>query len=244
MKSADASRGRDDISQFVVHLTRDDSKDFKDGGSSARDNFLRILKERFVGAFKAHCLFNPLLGEVDEAVKKRFHVACFTETPLNQIHLLVRRIAGRSVVFEPYGFCFRKQFLVEKGAQQAIYINSYVANNDLKSAAMSLYSRCKQNDFKDPEWRLLPFVNAMHEQYDFSWEREWRLRGPLKFKHSDLVCVILPDEGEDELKEYCAKKGLAAISPGWRYEDIVSELAKQQKATRKAWKTVLEQPTK
>lgn len=239
MNPSQASRDREDISQFVVHLTRDDQKDFSTGGATARKNFLRILRERRIGAFRAHCIFNPLLGKAPSDVQEKFRVACFTETPLNQLHLLARNIPGRSVILEPFGFCFRKSFLVEAGSQQAVYINSYGGNGWLKDSVMALYKRfVTTEELEEPEWRILPFLNAMHEKYDFSWEREWRVRGDLKFKLADLVCVILPNEGEEDLKAGFADAGIAAISPGWRYEDIVGELAKQQRATKAASKAI------
>jgi len=238
MNTSHALKGREDISQFVVHLTRDDRKDFE-GGALAEKNFWRIYKDKRIRGFQAHCLYNPLLAKVDSKISSKFNVACFTETPLNQLHRLVRAIPGRSVVFEPFGFCFKKQFLVEKGAQQAIYINSYGGNRWLKGSAMSLFNRCvKDGDLAEPDWRLLPFINAMHEKYDFSWEREWRVLGDLDFKRSDIVCVILPSEGHDDLKETFALAGIATISPGWTYEEIVAELASQQRATRDAVKAL------
>ena len=82
-------------------------------------------------------------------------------------------------------------------------------------------------------WRLLPFLNAMHERYDFSWEREWRVVQDFKFRLKDLVCVILPHKGEESLKEKFARYGLAVISPGWTYEQILTELACQQRTTRR-----------
>jgi hypothetical protein len=43
----------------------------------------------------------------------------------------------------------------------------------------------------------------------------------------------LPDDGDDEdIRERLAKAGIAAISPEWTYERIVSELAKQQRRTK------------
>lgn len=72
----------------------------------------------------------------------------------------------------------------------------------------------------------------MHEGYDFSWEREWRIRGDLRFSPRDIVCVILPAQGQDALKERMARSGIATISPGWTYEQIVAELAKQQRTVR------------
>jgi hypothetical protein len=87
-------------------------------------------------------------------------------------------------------------------------------------------------ELREPSWRILPFINAMHERYDFTWEREWRVLRGLNFKARDIVCVILPPETDKDLKELLAKGGIATISPGWSYEKIVAELAKQQRSTR------------
>jgi hypothetical protein len=58
----------------------------------------------------------------------------------------------------------------------------------------------ESDDPHDPVWRIFPYINAMHERCDFSWEREWRCRRSLRFKESDLVCLILPEEGEEDIK--------------------------------------------
>jgi hypothetical protein len=239
MNSAEAIAGREDVSRFVVHLTRNDKGDFTNG-RSARNNFLDIITDRKICAYQPHCLFNKHLDKVDDKVAKSFRVACFTEVPLNQIHLLVREISGRSIKLEPYGFCFSKDFLIRAGGQPALYINSYGGNNWLYDAVQQLYKVSIAHVSRDnnPLWRILPFINAMHERYDFTWEREWRVRGSLDFELSDLVCVILPSDGEKDLKEACMKSGIPAVSPGWTYEQIVSELAKQQSATKFHWKNV------
>ena len=54
---------REDVSRFIVHLTRDDTDDFDDG-KSARNNFFSILKERKVRACQAHCLHRRLLDDI------------------------------------------------------------------------------------------------------------------------------------------------------------------------------------
>lgn len=239
MSSAEAIAGREDVSRFVVHLTRNDKDDFSNG-RTARSNFLRIMTERRIRSYQPHCLFNKPLKKEDERVQKAFRVACFTEVPLNQLHLLIREIPGRSVKLEPYGFCFAKDFLIQAGGQPALYINSYGGNLWLYNAVQHLYRSSIDKVLKDdnPAWRILPFINAMHERYDFTWEREWRIRGSLRFKLVNLVCAILPPNGADDIKEACAKSGLAAVSPEWTYEQIVAELAKQQRATKFHWKNI------
>jgi hypothetical protein len=220
---------REDISRFVVHLTRNDRTDFENG-STAAQNFRLILKERAVRPFRPHCLHGK---QVPEQHRKKLAVACFSEVPLNQIHLLIREIVGRQIKLEPYGMVFSRRFLIEQGAQPAIYINSYNANLKVRRAVDALFQHCVETDFGSPMVALLPFLNAMHEKYDFTWEREWRMRNTLNFTMKDLICVIVPTDGENKLKEILAQVGLPAISPGWSYEQIASELGRQQRETKR-----------
>ncbi|MGL4260589.1 MAG: abortive infection system antitoxin AbiGi family protein [Afipia sp.] len=226
-----ALSGREDVSRFMVHLTRNNKRDYDDGGT-ARENLRNILSEQRIRAISPHCTFNRKVKKLPEKTRRRFNTACFTETPLNQIHLLVQDIPGRSIKLSSYGICFRKDFIVSKGGQPALYINEY-DGTWLRECVDAIY---EDSVFPDklikPLWRLLPFVNSMHDGYDFSWEREWRVRGDLTFATKDIVCLILPDTGEDKLKERMAKNGIAVISPGWTYEQIVAELANQQRTTR------------
>jgi hypothetical protein len=227
-----AIAGREDVSRFMVHLTRDDRED-QDGGNTARKNLARIVKEKRISAFNPHCFFNPRLKKLDEKVAAKFAVACFTEVPLNQIHLLCRSISGRQINLEPYGLVFTREFVVSAGGQPALYINGYDNNRWLHECVNGVYDQAVVNGkLIEPYWRILPFINAMHEHYDFTWEREWRVLGGLKFRAKDIVCVILPADKDEDLKEVLAQGGIATISPGWSYERIVAELAKQQRSTR------------
>ena len=116
-----------------------------------------------------------------------------------------------------------KIFIVAEGGQPAIYLNSYGGNTWIREAADELFDTCvnKEGDLQQPLSRILPFLNAMHEKYDFTWEREWRLVSDLHFGSSDVVCVILPPQGDEDLKEKFAAKGRAVISPGWSYEQLL-----------------------
>jgi hypothetical protein len=103
----------------------------------------------------------------------------------------------------------------------------------LREAVDALFAQAaKAGDSSDMLWRLFPYINAMHERYDFSWEREWRCRNDVKFKNADLVCLILPEHGEGAIKEAASKSATAVISPKWTYEQIIAELSKQQRATK------------
>jgi len=222
---------REDVSRFVIHLTRDDRGDFTHG-ASARKNFLRILKEQKIIGFRPHCLHSAKLKMLSADLRKSFCVACFTEVPLSQVRHLIGSIEGRQIELSSYGFVFTKKYLIEKGAQPAIYINSYDGNMHLREAVDTIFEKAQEGNFKGKIWRLLPFINAMHERYDFTWEREWRVRGTFTFSINKLVCAILPPDGNDDVREALATAGIAAISPTWTYERIVAELALQQRKTR------------
>jgi hypothetical protein len=101
------------------------------------------LREGLIRAYRPHCLFNKKL-EQNEKLSKAFRVACFTEVPLNQLHLLTQEIPRRRIQFEPYGFCFAKDFL---------YVNSYGGNTWLYDCAQQLYKN-SHTKCGSPPWPM------------------------------------------------------------------------------------------
>ena len=134
------------------------------------------------------------------------------------------------------GFVFSREFLVSKGAQPAIYLNSYGDNSELKDAADRIYTIGAKKGFNNALSSLIPYLNAMDGRYDFAWEREWRVVGKLAFEPADIVCVILPEQGEEKLKDKLLEGGVPVISPGWTAERIVDEFSKQARKARRVWK--------
>lgn len=211
---AKAVEGRNDLSRFVIHLTRDDTKDTDTfvRGQSAADNFDGIVDDRKILALRPHCLH---ANRIPKEHREQFLVCCFTEVPLSELHLLTRYIRGRRIKLSEYGLVFSREFLISQGAQPALYINSYGGDSSLREAADKLWDIAEGHDFRRGKLlRLLPYLNAMHERYDFTWEREWRVLGDLEFKPRDIVCVILPENNEEERKSKFLKRGVPVISPG------------------------------
>src|SRR5262245_5028045 len=169
-----AMEKRDDVSMFMVHLTRDDRNDRteEEGGKSAHDNFANILEVKSICALGVHCLHGDRIRGLPEKKQKQFRVTCFTETPLDQIGRLLD-VGFRKINLEAYGFVFKREFLYEKGAQPAIYINDYGPNKS-RDAVECIYEMGAKNNFTGRTWPLLPLVNVMHDGHDFAWEREWR----------------------------------------------------------------------
>jgi hypothetical protein len=222
---------REDVSRFMVHLTRDDSGEWAGGGGdTARKNFLDIYHERTILALKAHCLHARKMTPSQE---KNCRVACFSEMPLTAIKHVTKPIPGRRIALEPFGFVFKREFIIEMGGQEVTYLNSYEGNNAVRDSYDRAFEIAAKNNFNGRLWQQLPFVSAMNEHYDFFWEREWRVLGKVEFNYSDLVCVILPEESNGPLKFGLAQKGISWLSPEWGLERIVDELSGQQSRTRR-----------
>lgn len=237
-KTRNVAQKRQDISRFVVHLTRDLVPD--DEKKNARHNLMRMLLDGKIEARNPHCYHNHRMKELPEETQNEFNVVCFTEAPLDQLHHLTGAIEGRKVILQPYGMVFRKEFLLEKGAHPAIYMNGYDGNNWLKHAARDLFNELKSNGKQNRAVRFLPFLNAMQESYDFSWEREWRVLSDFNFSTpKDVVAVILPEGKEEKMRDALAEVGVTVVSPGWTYEQIADELATQQSIAKAAFKAKL-----
>ncbi|WPD23024.1 MAG: abortive infection system antitoxin AbiGi family protein [Candidatus Electrothrix scaldis] len=226
-----AIEDRKDISRFVVHLTRDDRKDFDDG-RTALENFEGIIENRKVLALKPHCIH---ANKIPDKLRASYSVCCLSEIPLTELHLLTKYIPGRKIRLSDYGIVFSREFIISKGAQPAIYINSYGENNLLREAADTIYNIAEKGNFRQGKLRrILPYLNAMHERYDFTWEREWRIKGDLVFTPKDIVCVILPEQ-ENKWRKKFTLRGIPIISPGWSYEKIIAEFSNQARSARRYW---------
>ncbi|EIJ41946.1 Protein of unknown function (DUF2743) [Beggiatoa alba B18LD] len=228
-KTTHAIKYREDLSQFIIHLTRDT------GNKSARENLISILGTKTILACNPHSMFSPLIDRLNYTEKQQLNVACFTEIPLHQLHLLVREIQGRQIKLKPYGLVFKKEFILQKGGHPVLYINSYFGNLTVNEAMKRLFLpffREKSYRFTEEVRAIMPFLSIMNEQYDFSWEREWRVLGNFEFEHKDIAALVLPSTGEEHIKQAASEAGVAVISPGLTYEEIVYQLILQQRETR------------
>lgn len=123
-----ASQHREDLSRYMVHLTRDDRKDFP-GGTTAKKNFISILNDSKIQAFRPHCLHGKQLKALGDDAEELFKVSCFTETPLSELANLLD-VGWRQIYLEPFGFVFEQEFLIRNGAQKVTYVNNYGGHND------------------------------------------------------------------------------------------------------------------
>lgn len=203
-----------DFSQLLVHLTRDD--EFQ----SAKEVLETILDEQTLRAYNHFCLFSPNLKELeDTALQEQFKVVCFTETPIDQIEVVLNLVKERKIEFKPYGLVFKKDYIKQQGGNPVFYITKEIAK-----PIWDLY--WPLNSDKKPSFnricKLLALFTVCEEGNDWHWEREWRTIGDLKFNLNDVYCGLCPEAGIEyfENKYYQVK----FISPFWGISKILEKL--------------------
>ena len=230
---------RDDLSRFLVHLTRHyDNK-------TACENLIGILRDKKIDARNPHCLFKHEVTRLgfSQLLRKGFHTVCLTETPLTQIHRLTGTIKGRQIELQGYGLVFNKNDLIGRGASPAIYLNAkgtklrdYLLNrfrDDFQGITKLKALAQQEQEHYGSIMQYYALINIIADHYDFTWEREWRYSGPLKFKYRDLVAIVAPDpesfasECRPQLPDPARKylEMIPIIAPTWTYDDIVDTMS-------------------
>lgn len=214
-----AKARREDISRFVVHLT----KDFD--GKLAPENLLSILESHTIYAKNHYCLFESDLKPQHASIRRKFHVACMTETPLNQVKNMFN-IEGRSINFRPYGVIFNKADIEDYYCgSPCIYANG--KNKNMIKSLWAMYNNSKANNYNDgfPEIGALTHMFNKDKDFDFSWEREWRILGDFVFDPWHVVAIISEDNNLKIPDEY---SHVPLINPEWGYEEMIVRIARQR----------------
>ncbi len=199
---------RRDYSPFLVHLTRT-----AEDGTPAKEILAKILRERELRAFNPLCLFNSELG----FFVNDFTVVCFTETPIDQVGLLVMPVSGRQSQPEPYGLVFDKEFIRSKGGNPVFY-----AGDELFSTLWDIYRTAESNSFDKQENRFLALVDKCNGVRDFHWEREWRIVGNLSFTLNDVYLGLCPEQDIYYFEKKFAD--IKFIDPNWRFTKTLRKL--------------------
>jgi len=231
MESREVIARRSDLSTFLVHLTRTSN------GVSGRDRLASILSSDRISAVT---MFGMAKAQLPPGVQLDSQkCVCFTETPLEYVHLLLQAIDGRQIDFEPYGIAFPKRLGRGMQINPVWYLDMTQGYEWLTHAVDALVTQALANGAQldaHPIARLAPFIEQMFTHRDenqnvirrkeFWWEREWRKVGPLVLPQR--VIVLCP---ESEFEQFAAVvDGNALLSacfidPRWGLEQIISRLA-------------------
>lgn len=158
-----------DMSDYLVHFT-------------SRDALLSILESTHV---EARNQFG--WGRNDNATALLRMSACLSEVPVDQ----VERIAARR---GHYGIGFRRDFIQSLGGARVWY-----AEEPQRTLLFETFRPLYRGDVarENGLWKLTPFIDDVTPGYDFTWEREWRVPGGVRFDLSQVQFLVLP-RGEDK----------------------------------------------
>ncbi|MDL2324541.1 hypothetical protein LJC61_05255 [Ruminococcaceae bacterium OttesenSCG-928-A16] len=222
---------RTDLSNFLVHLTRDSPE------SSAKESLISILNAQKIEARNHHCLFKKSLEKEPLDFQKKFYVTCYTETPLDKIKHLTKKIENRNKKFQPYGLVFIKsnQKKSEKGSENAPNPVFYAMGNN-GFLIRALFSEFDQylEDFENGNpnnFNLIgSLVNIVNENHNFQWEREWRTVGDYEFLIPELAAVIAPSSEHSDIRSkvnYYFADAITFIDIDWNMEQILLHIGAQ-----------------
>ena len=190
---------RNDLSPFLVHLTRDIV-----GERTAKESLSNILRERTLKCGTStisDARFGVPPGQV-ETNKSCFCAISLTETPLGEVHNLLE-IEGRDNDLSQYGLVLLKDKMKKKGVSPVVYINNMKGDKD--ETIQALCSLIESN--RTAAKKILPYIAIFGKKLnpvggtpqsgsiDFIWEREWRYAsrsGALKFRETDLFIGLCP----------------------------------------------------
>jgi hypothetical protein len=218
---------RSDLSTFIVHLTRDDNSEL------AKDRLKSIVQSRTIQARTAFGSAVKRLGDHNRALDSQKCV-CFTETPLEYLHLLVGKIDGRQYDFRPYGVAITKKLARKAGVNPVWYVDITPGHGWLTNSIDDLISHCNGNFQTSEVSKIAPFIEQMgtgkggtYQPYkkEFWWEREWRHVG--HFNLPAHVLLICPENDFTEFESLANQNGYTArcIDSNWGLEQIIARLA-------------------
>ena len=217
---------RSDLGTFLVHLTRE----YPDG-TPAKENLKSILDDRVIEARNSYGSAKSRLTELKADTSANLDtqkVVCFTETPLEHIRLLTRKIQGRRFKFGPYGIAITKRVARRSGVNPVWYLDITPGHDWLTNPLQNMIdAETRAKTFMESDIaKLTPFIEQMGTGSgyfkEYWWEREWRHAGDVHLVMK--LIVICPEQDYDEVTDSLLPK-LPFIDPDWSLEQIIGKLA-------------------
>lgn len=248
--SQNITRTRADLSQFLIHLTKNGSfriyepynKNpghyiFKGGDTvAAKDSLIKILQQ---GRLLARSPFGHFQFEIPVGFKSRSMMplewlmsVCFSEAPLSELSSFYEstQIESKNVnKYQKYGLAFSQSFVRSKGGHPVFYFDS---NNDsIVEAVNKIGQPINRNQTKSILPLFESFGKKLHSQSggntDYRWEREWRFVGDFVFCLNEVAFGLCPEDEIGEM-EKIANYQFPFIDPSWDSENIKNSLMRKK----------------
>lgn len=230
------ARVRRDLSPFLVHLTRDYE------GTSAEDNLSSILATGVIEARNPYGIAIRHLEQIEvtgELALATQRVACFSETPPDDLHGLVSPGIWRRYKFRPYGLAFEREHMLYHGGNPVWYLNSYQGTHAWLAHEVNALIDAVAVTEKKKEGaeafaasniaRLTPYMEVIGEwgtkKKDFTFEREWRHVGDFHFAIGDVAAIITPPGMGEDLREELIERWGEDLISGIEFRELTEESA-------------------
>ena len=188
-----------DMSEYLVHMTR---------LPGSLNSILRSKELRARNAYGAARRF-AWLGDSQRVV-------CLSEIPLDHLVRLAER-RGR------FGVVLTRRLLTDRGALPVWYLRrGSLPQQTLFTEVKRLAFGTDDHEANHWVWSMTPFIDypGVYEthggstvQYEWAWEREWRLRGSLSFQPADLAFVFAPESTHPAIADMWSEAGYGACPP-------------------------------
>ncbi len=123
-------------------------------------------------------------------VASQHSVVCLSEIPIDKINRLTRRHGH-------YGIAFPKSFIKSRHGARVWYVDQRSAQEQMLTRQMRSLS--EHSNYTHPLWSLTPFIDmVVPGEYEWDWEREWRVQGDLYFDQDDVSFFVTPEGIEEE----------------------------------------------
>ena len=225
---------RGDLSNYLIHVTRD--KNLRRNGGfefrSAKDSLIHILDNDKIDPLKpvgqfSHKFFQKHVNPDD------LRAVCLTETPIEQLYLFFG-IQNRSLNFREYGLVFDQNKL-SKGPTRAapvLYFSQPIGSdfhfvNQFNKMATEHYDTYKDILYLYDRFGKYQVRDYRHSgelievDYNFRWEREWRIKGTFNNVKENALFGLCPDH---EIEFFENKYELPFVDPFFHPQQIKSKL--------------------
>lgn len=192
---------RGDLSSWLVHLTKAnvflDEKDGTYTNISAKKCLERIIED---GTIKAHSSVGQFNYKqwYKNVSPDDLEAVCFSEAPIEEIFLFCN-IKYKPLKFEPYGLVFDKNDLLKDPVFAAPVM--YFGQPEGSDHFLKIMDKLEQEhceDFKDILYLFDKFGSTYKgTNYDFRWEREWRIKGSFEKISKYIKFGLCPESDID-----------------------------------------------
>lgn len=216
---------RGDLSTWLVHLTKDNFFPMDNGKTpywTAKQCLESILDTNCLNAVKPVGQFN-YASWYTHVQPDDLKAVSLTETPISEIFLFIG-IKYKALKFSSYGLVFNREELALPPIHAAPVL--YFSQPNGSNHFLRVFNRLEQNhyaDFKDVLYLFDKFGKTYAgKDYNFMWEREWRVKGDLQDVRRHVKFALCP---ETEIAYFERKyPGIPFVDPFFNARQIEKRL--------------------